>query len=391
MLRIWEAFVDLWAEKPVECIVAVATIVGTVVAVLAFIADRKKKAKSADALTNRDGVVVGAGATLTNSPVNTGTQTNVSGQAAVTTIERQENHYHASDNENYKKLESRILGLEQKLASSAQEAEDPTLPKQEREKLNKQIEQLNAQLRQKEEEKTELEERIRNLAADIEKEPLESERGKLAQAAWQKGKASEASGILRLADMQGDRVKLLTKKGKLQAAQEKTDEHLENLAEEFILKAKITLTDMENPNRFDEAIALFEEAVTTSRATGVLLAYAIHLYKQNQFKSAEPLYTEALDAYRKLASANPQAYLPYVAMTLNNLAILHWDTNDYAKAETEYSEALEAYRKLASANPQAYLPDVAATLNNLAGLHWKKTITKKRNLQSPRHWMPTAS
>jgi tetratricopeptide (TPR) repeat protein len=39
------------------------------------------------------------------------------------------------------------------------------------------------------------------------------------------------------------------------------------------------------------------------------------------------------------------------------------------KAESAYQEGVSTYRELAQANPEAYLPDVATTLNNLANLY----------------------
>ena len=86
-------------------------------------------------------------------------------------------------------------------------------------------------------------------------------------------------------------------------------------------------------------------------------------------KEAVNIYDEALDLYHKLARANPDAYLPDVAMTLNNLAILYSANNRMDDAEKAYDEALDLYRKLARANPDAYLPDVAMTLNNLANFY----------------------
>ncbi|MEL6804148.1 MAG: tetratricopeptide repeat protein, partial [Bacteroidota bacterium] len=83
----------------------------------------------------------------------------------------------------------------------------------------------------------------------------------------------------------------------------------------------------------------------------------------------EQAYQEALETYRQLAADKPQTYLPDVAMTLNNLGILHRNRNEYPQAEHAYQEALETYRQLAADNPQTYLPDVADTLNNLGILH----------------------
>jgi tetratricopeptide (TPR) repeat protein len=95
-----------------------------------------------------------------------------------------------------------------------------------------------------------------------------------------------------------------------------------------------------------------------------------NLYRDTQrMQEAERAYGEALAIRRKLAEANPDAYLPYVAMTLNNLAVLYRATQRMQEAERAYGEALDLRRKLAEANPDAYLPDVAMTLNNLAILY----------------------
>ena len=52
-----------------------------------------------------------------------------------------------------------------------------------------------------------------------------------------------------------------------------------------------------------------------------------------------------------------------------NLGNLYSDTQQTKEAAAAYTEALQIRRELAKANPQAYLPDVAATLNNLGILY----------------------
>jgi tetratricopeptide (TPR) repeat protein len=102
-----------------------------------------------------------------------------------------------------------------------------------------------------------------------------------------------------------------------------------------------------------------------------------NLYSDTErMMQAEQAYAEALDLHRKLAQANPGVYLPDVAMTLNNLAMLLSDTQRTNQAEQAYAEALAILRKLAQANPDAYLPYVATTLNNLAGLY---SVTQRMN------------
>ena len=73
-----------------------------------------------------------------------------------------------------------------------------------------------------------------------------------------------------------------------------------------------------------------------------------------------------MTSLRQLADKNPDAYLPDVATTLNNLANNHLRLNLLQKAEKEYNEALKTYRQLADKNPDAYLPKVAMTLYNFA-------------------------
>ena len=90
------------------------------------------------------------------------------------------------------------------------------------------------------------------------------------------------------------------------------------------------------------------------------------LKDQHRTEEAERLYREALEVYRSLAEGNPDAYLPDVAMTCNNLAGLLYNQHRLEEAERLYREALEIRRSLAEENPDAYLPDMAMTCNNLA-------------------------
>ncbi len=129
----------------------------------------------------------------------------------------------------------------------------------------------------------------------------------------------------------------------------------------------------QHQNQFLEAIEVYEVLRRTymdSADVADTLNNLGLLYRDTQrMKEAEEAYREALSTYRKLARANPAAYLLYVAATLNNLAILYRDTQRMKEAEDAFREALSIRRELARANPQAYLQDVANTLNNLAVLY----------------------
>ena len=117
----------------------------------------------------------------------------------------------------------------------------------------------------------------------------------------------------------------------------------------------------------------YQEALQIDRSLGNLSHVAITLNNlailhrnKNEMAIAEQEYQEALQIYQELAVENPRSFLPDVAMTLNNLAILHQRKNERLIAEQEYQEALQIRRELAVENPRSFLPDVAVTLFNLS-------------------------
>ncbi len=135
-------------------------------------------------------------------------------------------------------------------------------------------------------------------------------------------------------------------------------------------------------NRMGEARKAYEEALAAYRKLAAanpdtylpnvvaMLTNLGNLHRdQNRMEEALKAYEEALDAYLKLAAANPDTDLPNVVATLNNLGNLHRDQNRMEEARTAYEGALAAYRKLAAANPDTYLSYVAGVLNNLGVLH----------------------
>ena len=116
---------------------------------------------------------------------------------------------------------------------------------------------------------------------------------------------------------------------------------------------------------FGEARSFYERLIELSPTIEHHFKYALLLKSLNDFEKARRHYEEVLQALRELAKKNPEAYLPDVATSLNNLGVLLCDTNDLKKAQDYYKEALQIHRELAQQNPRAYLPDVAMTQQNL--------------------------
>ncbi|WP_314804527.1 tetratricopeptide repeat protein, partial [Actinomyces bouchesdurhonensis] len=95
---------------------------------------------------------------------------------------------------------------------------------------------------------------------------------------------------------------------------------------------------------------------------------AVRLSDVGKRAAALGVAREAVELYRGLAEASPQAYTPDLAMSLNNLANCLSEVGDREGALGVAREAVELYRGLAEASPQAYTPDLAMSLNNLANI-----------------------
>lgn len=77
---------------------------------------------------------------------------------------------------------------------------------------------------------------------------------------------------------------------------------------------------------------------------------------------------EALEIYRRLAEVSPEAYEPYVATKLNNIALLFNEIGKNEEALASAREALETYGRCAERNQkqfEANLKDVRALVERL--------------------------
>ncbi|MDR2898452.1 MAG: tetratricopeptide repeat protein [Spirochaetaceae bacterium] len=202
---------------------------------------------------------------------------------------------------------------------------------------------------------------VHRLDTLFQKISMKSERLQKAQEAFNRGELDTANEILNTEEMENDI-------RQIEASEKEIAEKREEIAQEFVVKAQTTVL-LRRDNWLTEAIVLYEKAISIVDAPPVLFEYAYFLQSQNRYTQGVVYYEKALEKYRKLAEAEPEAFLPAVATTLNNLAILHRALNQHQQAEKEYTEALTIRRKLAEAQPDAFLPDVAMTLNNLANLH----------------------
>jgi len=179
----------------------------------------------------------------------------------------------------------------------------------------------------------------------------------------------------------------------------------EKLKNENIIILKQSIKATETLFAIKETKDLYQELISLEPSANNYFQFACFLQNLNYFNEAANYYQEALRIRRELVKENPRTYLPDVAMTLNNLAVLQMDKNEFPQALEKYEEALKIYRELAKENPRTYLPDVATTLNNLAILHsaknefpqalekYEEALKIRRELakENPRTYLPNVA
>ena len=237
-----------------------------------------------------------------------------------------------------------------------------------------------------------LKDAIQKLADEFTRIPLNTERLRLAKAHFDAGEYEGARAIFdtEIELMETELAALLEEKEKLAGATSENEQHLTDKANEYLILANLTAINFDLADRYEQTRAYFTLSLKAHRNPGSLFAYGYFLYEHNQFNESKPLFEEALGISRDLAKVNPQAYLPDVATTLNNLGLLFDKLNELGQAQSSYEEALGISRDLAKVNPQAYLPGVATTALNMSIFYYQTISDKPRSLAYARETLQAA-
>ncbi len=273
----------------------------------------------------------------------------------------------AALNKEYQRLQRELLELDLKVA----EAKMLYLADDDNEELEDKWDALKAERKKKKEEFEQYQKHIYDIALSFARIPSERYSALLVRAheLFEQGKVTEADELL-------DHSVIIRE---MESEEKLYDQHKNNIDQDFellIIKTKTVMgnTNLTMPERFAVACQVYEKCIHTAqklhyeqeKIAEILFDYAYLLQQFKKMYKAVDIYEEALEIYRQLAKDHPDAYLPGMAETLNNLANLQRNLHRYADAEQNYLEALEIYRQLAKDHPDAYLSDVAMTLNNLA-------------------------
>ncbi len=158
---------------------------------------------------------------------------------------------------------------------------------------------------------------------------------------------------------------------------EKGIQTIQEQVEDYILRAKALMLDIDNSERFPLACNAYERAIQLSRnhlskaeLADHLNAYFSFLYDNNQFTKSEAYIEECVSIRTELCRDHPETYEPDLADSYNNLAELYRSTRRFKESEAMFKLALAIYERLAKGNPQAYEPNLAVSFNNLAILYY---------------------
>lgn len=159
--------------------------------------------------------------------------------------------------------------------------------------ISGELEQLEAQLEQ-------FKENIFRLYELFSKIEINTERLRQAKDYFEQGQFREADAILQAEEMVKDLNKLLQKDQQLDQQKAEVRASREQIANEFLIKAKLWATFYDKPNRFEQTCEYFTESLRALRTTDNLFAYAYFLKEHYQFDQANLFYAEVLQIYRNL-------------------------------------------------------------------------------------------
>jgi Tfp pilus assembly protein PilF len=149
---------------------------------------------------------------------------------------------------------------------------------------------------------------------------------------------------------------------------------------EFNVRVSRVLTSLGNlyrrTLRYDQSERVFKEAIAIDRAlpdspqnrntlARSLYSYSVLLSNMERNNEAFAAMNECVGIRRELATANPAAFEPDFALSLQNLADDYREAKKFEDAEKTARDAVNIQTRLSAANPDAYRPTLANALGIL--------------------------
>ena len=187
-----------------------------------------------------------------------------------------------------------------------------------------------------------------------------SERKRLAIEMFEQGNIKGVINVLNEDDMASEarlaEQEIARGRQLVQAGNELIEKGIQTIqaqVEDYILRAKALMLDIDNSERFTLACNAYERAIQLSRnhlskaeLAGHLNAYFSFLYDNNQFTKSEAYIEECVSIITVLGPDHPETYEPDLAVSYNNLAILYRATQRLAESEEMYNAAVAICARL---------------------------------------------
>jgi tetratricopeptide (TPR) repeat protein len=134
-----------------------------------------------------------------------------------------------------------------------------------------------AELEELQQQREQFKQNVLSLYETFTKIAIDTERLTQAKAHFDQGEFREADAILNAAEMTRDLNQVLERDQQLDQEKAENAQHRTQLANEFLIKARLWATFYDQPNRFEQSCAYFEQSLRATRTPGVIFEYAAFL------------------------------------------------------------------------------------------------------------------
>lgn len=177
------------------------------------------------------------------------------------------NYYHSAQ---YQKLEAQRKELQAQFEQTQKKTEQYPDDKD----FGSQLRDIAKKLREKGKKLEEFKAEVIRLAETFAKIPLNIERLQLARQHFEAGNYPVARAILDAEPMGQELEALLQRKTRLEEQRAENEQHLRDKAHEFLILARLTAIDFNQPNRFDKTTDYFEQSLKAAHTLENTFAYA---------------------------------------------------------------------------------------------------------------------
>lgn len=232
--------------------------------------------------------------------------------------------------------------------------------------------QIDGERKEKKDELENLRKEVLKLAEVFARIPINTERLQKAKLFFEEGKFAEARAVLDAAAMTTELDRLLETSEKIELIREANRQELHQKANEFMILARLTSTNYEDPDWFEKTKMYFGQSLKAEKSIAVEHDYAAFLQNNNQVEEAYAIYQSIIDTYSPEDNSIASYQLFILSNVLTNQALILSDRNEIDRAIEMQEKALELLRSVSDFSDNTLLRYEMGALNQLAHLQMQK-------------------